>query len=72
MRESGRVMAHKIPMLVSRLGYILRLLLVLLVLLVLRSHPVLGAEPGASHMCAKIHFHTYVDTTSVIYQKTMQ
>ena len=35
MRESRRVMAHKIPMLVSSLGYILLLLLVLLVLLVL-------------------------------------
>jgi hypothetical protein len=28
-----------------------------------------GAEPGASHMCARIYFHTYVDVTSVIYQK---
>jgi hypothetical protein len=27
------------------------------------------AEPGASHMCARIYFHTYVDVTSVIYQK---
>jgi hypothetical protein len=36
------------------------------------SHPVPGAEPSAYHMCAKIHFHTYVDVTSVIYQKTMQ
>jgi hypothetical protein len=35
MRESRRVMAHKIPMLVSSRGYILMLLLVLLVLLVL-------------------------------------
>jgi hypothetical protein len=36
------------------------------------SHPVPGVEPSAYHMCAKIHFHTYVDVTSVIYQKTMQ
>jgi hypothetical protein len=35
MRESRRVMAHEIPMLVSSRGYILLLLLVLLVLLVL-------------------------------------
>jgi hypothetical protein len=35
MRENKQVMAHKIPMLVSSLGYILLLLLVLLVLLVL-------------------------------------
>jgi hypothetical protein len=28
-----------------------------------------GAEPGASHMCARIYFHTYIDVTSVIYQK---
>jgi hypothetical protein len=27
------------------------------------------AESGASHMCARIYFHTYVDVTSVIYQK---
>jgi hypothetical protein len=27
------------------------------------------AELGASHMCARIYFHTYVDVTSVIYQK---
>jgi hypothetical protein len=33
------------------------------------SHPFLRAEPGASHMCARIYFHTYVDITSVIYQK---
>jgi hypothetical protein len=33
------------------------------------SHPVLRAERGASHMCARIYFHTYVDVTSVIYQK---
>jgi hypothetical protein len=26
-------------------------------------------EPGAWHMCARIYFHTYVDVTSVIYQK---
>jgi hypothetical protein len=31
-----------------------------------------GVEPSAYHMCARIHFHTYVDVTSVIYQKTMQ
>jgi hypothetical protein len=31
-----------------------------------------GVEPSAYHMCARIHFHTYVDITSVIYQKTMQ
>jgi hypothetical protein len=36
------------------------------------SHPVPGVEPSAYHMCARIHFHTYVDVTSVIYQKTMQ
>jgi hypothetical protein len=24
-----------------------------------------GAEPGASHMCARIYFHTYVDVTPV-------
>jgi hypothetical protein len=30
-----------------------------------------GVEPSAYHMCAKIHFHTYVDVTSVLYQKTM-
>ena len=35
MRESRRVMAHKIPMLVSSLRYILLLLLVLLILLYL-------------------------------------
>jgi hypothetical protein len=35
LRESRRVMAHEIPMLVSSRGYILLLLLVLLVLLVL-------------------------------------
>jgi hypothetical protein len=35
MRESRRVMAHKILMLISSRGYILLLLLVLLVLLVL-------------------------------------
>jgi hypothetical protein len=28
-----------------------------------------GQKPGASHMCARIYFHTYVDVTSVIYQK---
>jgi hypothetical protein len=33
------------------------------------SHPIRGAEPGASHMCARIYFHTYVDVTIVIYQK---
>jgi hypothetical protein len=33
------------------------------------SHPFPRAEPGASHMCARIYFHTYVDVTSVIYQK---
>jgi hypothetical protein len=27
-----------------------------------------GAEQGASHMCARIYFHIYVDVTSVIYQ----
>jgi hypothetical protein len=27
------------------------------------------AEPGASHMCVRIYFNTYVDITSVIYQK---
>jgi hypothetical protein len=31
-----------------------------------------GVEPSAYHMCTRIHFHTYVDVTSVIYQKTMQ
>jgi hypothetical protein len=31
-----------------------------------------GVEPSAYHMCARIDFHTYVDVTSVIYQKTMQ
>jgi hypothetical protein len=31
-----------------------------------------GVEPSAYHMCARIHFHTYVDVTSVIYQKPMQ
>jgi hypothetical protein len=31
-----------------------------------------GVELSAYHMCARIHFHTYVDVTSVIYQKTMQ
>jgi hypothetical protein len=31
-----------------------------------------GVGPSAYHMCARIHFHTYVDVTSVIYQKTMQ
>ena len=35
MRESWRVMAHKIPMLISSRGYILLLLLVLLIMLVL-------------------------------------
>jgi hypothetical protein len=35
IRESRRVMAHKLPMLISSWGYILLLLLVLLVLLVL-------------------------------------
>jgi hypothetical protein len=35
MRESRRVITHKIPMLISSWGYILLLLLVLLVLLVL-------------------------------------
>jgi hypothetical protein len=24
-----------------------------------------GVEPSAYHMCARIHFHTYVDVTSV-------
>jgi hypothetical protein len=36
------------------------------------SHPVPGVEPSAYHMGARIHFHTYVDVTSVVYQKTMQ
>jgi hypothetical protein len=31
--------------------------------------PVSKGRPGASHMCARIYFHTYVDVTSVIYQK---
>jgi hypothetical protein len=31
-----------------------------------------GVELSACHMCARIHFHTYVDVTSVVYQKTMQ
>jgi hypothetical protein len=35
MRESKRVMAHKIPVFVSSLGHILLLMLVLLVLLIL-------------------------------------
>jgi hypothetical protein len=35
----------------------------------LMSHPVPGVEPSAYHMCARIYFHTYVDITSVIYQK---
>jgi hypothetical protein len=38
-------------------------------LIPLLSHPFAKAEPGASHMCARIYFHTYVDVTSVIYQK---
>ena len=41
-------------------------------LIPLLSHPVPRAEPSAYHMCAKIYFHTYVDITSVIYQKTIQ
>jgi hypothetical protein len=34
------------------------------------SHLVLGVEDD--HMCVRIHFHTYIDVISVIYQKTMQ
>jgi hypothetical protein len=49
MRESRRVMAHKIPMLVYR-GYILLLLLVLLVLLVL-----LNLLHGCSESLQKLH-----------------
>jgi hypothetical protein len=39
--------------------------------LITLSYPLLGTKPNAYHMCARIHFHTYVDITSVKYHKTM-
>jgi hypothetical protein len=33
------------------------------------SHPIIREKPNAYHMCAKIYFHTYVDVTSVLYQR---